>query len=56
MPAPPQGSRCTHGLPADDWEVAMREEGAGQKLWNLLAVCPECRPPCVTPGADARRS
>jgi hypothetical protein len=22
----------------------MREEGAGEKLWNLLAVCPECYP------------
>lgn len=38
------GSRCTRGLRGDEWEVVMREEGAGEKLWNLLAVCPECYP------------
>ncbi len=38
------GARCTHGLRGDEWEVVMREEGAGEKPWNLLAVCPECYP------------
>lgn len=38
------GARCTHGLRGDEWEVVMREEGAGERLWNLLAVCPECYP------------
>lgn len=37
-------ARCTRGLRGEDWEVVMREEGAGEKLWNLLAVCPACHP------------
>lgn len=38
------GARCRNGLRGDEWEVVMREEGAGEKLWNLLAVCPTCYP------------
>jgi hypothetical protein len=45
------GFRCTRGLRGDDWEVVMREEGPGEKLWNLLAVCPECYPHLRDAGA-----
>lgn len=36
------GTRCPRGLRGDDWHVRVREEGAGEKLWNLVAVCPAC--------------
>lgn len=39
------GTRCPRGVRGDDWHVVVREEGAGEKLWNLLAVCPACAPP-----------
>ncbi len=34
--------RCPRGLRGDDWHVIQREVGAGEKLWNLLAVCRDC--------------
>lgn len=36
------GQRCPRGIRGDQWHVVIREEGAGEKLWNLLAVCPAC--------------
>lgn len=36
------GTRCTRGLRGEDWYVVVREPNAGEKLWNLLAMCPEC--------------
>ncbi|GMV07881.1 MAG: hypothetical protein AMXMBFR53_41560 [Gemmatimonadota bacterium] len=36
------GSRCTRGLRSGDWAAMVREKGAGEKLWNLVAMCPQC--------------
>lgn len=36
------GTRCRNGLRGDEWVAAVREEGAGEKLWNLVARCPQC--------------
>lgn len=36
------GARCPRGLRGEDWYVSVREEGAGERLWNLVATCPEC--------------
>jgi hypothetical protein len=37
------GTRCKNGLRGDEWTVTVRERGAGEKLWNLVATCPQCR-------------
>ena len=34
--------RCPRGLRGLDWYIIQREEGAGEKLWNLVAACREC--------------
>jgi hypothetical protein len=36
------GRRCPRGLRAGEWYVVVRERGAGNKLWNLWAMCSEC--------------
>jgi len=36
------GRRCPRGLREGEWYVVVREKGAGEKLWNLLAMCSEC--------------
>lgn len=36
------GARCPRGLRGEDWYVVTRETKAGEKLWNLLAMCSEC--------------
>jgi len=36
------GTRCPRGLRSIDWYIIQREEGAGEKLWNLVAACREC--------------
>lgn len=35
-------ARCPRGLRGAEWYVVQREAGAGEKLWNLFAVCREC--------------
>ncbi len=34
--------RCPRGLRGSEWSVVQREEGAGEKLWNLLSMCQDC--------------
>lgn len=36
------GTRCSNGLRGDEWVTVARTPGAGDKLWNLLAMCPRC--------------
>lgn len=36
------GARCPKGLRSGDWAAVVREKGAGERLWNLVAMCPMC--------------
>jgi hypothetical protein len=35
-------SRCTKGLRGQGWHAIRRVDTAGEKLWNLTAVCDAC--------------
>ncbi|MGD8320044.1 MAG: hypothetical protein PVJ02_06305 [Gemmatimonadota bacterium] len=35
-------SRCPRGLRHGRWYAVVREKGAGERLWNLVAMCPQC--------------